>query len=316
MTPTMRLGVQAVQQNVGWAEMVALWRYLDRETRFHSLWTMDHLIPPADEIDPQTPCFESTTTLAAAAQITGRLRLGCLVTCNTFRHPSLLAKIAATLDHASQGRLELSLGAGWHEGEHRAFGIPLPPMRERQDRFEEAAALLRAVLEAEKPVSFHGRYYALHEAPFQPRFVQQPHPPLVIGGGGEKRTLRTAALYADVANLLGPVSVVRHKLEVLERHCRAVGRDFDAIRKTVHVPVFAHSDPKVLGVVAPGIAHHLELPLEQVLAETPVGPPQRVCEVIERYAQLGVTEIVFPAPGPWDLDAFRRLDEEVLAVFD
>ena len=169
---------------------------------------MDHLVPPNDETDNREPCFESYTTLAAAAQITDRVRLGCLVTANTLRHPALLAKMAATIDHISDGRLNLALGAGWNEFEHEAYGIPLPSVRERQDRLEEAAQILRLFFAAEKPVSFDGRYYRLKDAPFAPGFVQKPHPPLWIGGGGEKRTLRTVARYADVANVLGPVSVV------------------------------------------------------------------------------------------------------------
>jgi F420-dependent oxidoreductase-like protein len=312
----MRFGVQAVQQNVEWSQLVEFWEFLDRDTGFDSVWVMDHLVPPSEGSDPGEPCFEGWTTLAAAAQATERLRLGCLVTSNTFRHPALLAKMAATLDHISGGRLEMSLGAGWHEGEHRAFGIPLGSMRERQDRLEEAAALLRAILTAEKEVNFDGRYYRLENAHFSPAFVQKPHPPLMIGGGGEKRTLRTVARYADVANLLGPVSVVRRKLEVLESHCAAVGRDFGSIEKTVHVPLFVHEDRDVVEGMAGFIARHLELTPQQVLDETPVGSAARVREVIGRYADLGVTAIIFPAPAPYDRQGFRHISESVVGAFD
>jgi F420-dependent oxidoreductase-like protein len=312
---SVRFGVQTPQQNVAWPELVSFWRFLDRHTRFDSIWTMDHLVPPNDETDNRDPCFESYTTLAAAAQITDRVRLGCLVTANTFRHPALLAKMAATIDHISAGRLNLALGAGWNEFEHQAYGIPLPSLRERQDRLEEAAQVLRLFFAAEEPVSFDGRHYRLKDAPFAPGFVQKPHPPLWIGGGGEKRTLRTVARYADVANLLGPVSVVRHKLEVLRSHCDAVGRDYDSIEKTVHVPVFVHERPEIIAGIAPLLARHQQISVETLLEETPVGPASRVCEIVGRYAELGITAIVFPVVAPYDADGMRHLSEAVAAEF-
>jgi len=312
MSAVMRFGAQTVQQNVSWAELVDFWRFLEDETRLESLWAMDHLVVPIDDELPEVACFESWTLLAAAAQATRRLRVGCLVTANTFRHPALLAKMAATVDHISGGRLVLALGAGWHAAEHRAFGIPLHSTRERLERLEEAAALLRGVLVAEKPVSFHGRYYRLEEAPFLPRFVSRPHPPLVIGGGGERRTLRTAARHADGVNLLGPVSVVRHKLAVLAEHCEREGRDYDAISKSVHVPVVTHPDADAILRVRGFVKSHFALSDAQIEEEIPVGSPAHVREVAARYAELGVGEIVFPAPGPWDREIFRYLDETVI----
>lgn len=310
-----RFDVQTVQQNVSYAELVRLWRFLDRETRFTGIWMMDHLLPPAGESDPEESCFESWTLLAAAAQATERLRLGCLVSSNTFRHPALLAKMAMTVDHVSGGRLDLGLGAGWCEAEHRAFGITLPPMGERQDRLEEAAALLRACFAGEKRVRFEGRHYALRDAPFSPGFVQRPHPPLLIGGIGERRTLRTVARHADVANLMGPLSVVRQRLGVLRRHCDEVGRDWDTLDKTLHVPLFAHEDAAVVERVAELVAAHTLLPVATVRSELPVGTPDEVCEVVRRFAELGITAIQFPAPAPYDEGAFRRLSDTVVAAF-
>jgi F420-dependent oxidoreductase-like protein len=316
MGTAMRFGAQTVQQNVEWSALLDFWRFLEEETRVESIWAMDHLVSPIEGELPEVPCFESWTMLAAAAQATGRLRIGCLVTANTFRHPALLAKMAATLDHISDGRLVLGLGAGWHEREHRAFGIPLYSVRERQDRLDEAAALLRAVLEAGEPVTFQGTHYRLEGAPFLPAFVQKPHPPLMIGGGGEKRTLRTAARYADIVNVLGPVSVVRRKLQVLEAHCDKEGRAYDGIQKTVHVPVFAHEDPKLLALVSDFLRDHYRLTEAQVREEIPVGPASHVRGVVERYAELGVGAIIFPAPGPWEREAFRYLDESVIRRFE
>jgi alkanesulfonate monooxygenase SsuD/methylene tetrahydromethanopterin reductase-like flavin-dependent oxidoreductase (luciferase family) len=312
----MRFGAQTVQQNVDWSEILDFWHFLEQETRVESIWAMDHLVPPIEGGLPEVPCFESWSLLAAAAQATRKLCIGCLVTANTFRHPALLAKMAATLDHISAGRLIVSLGAGWHQEEHHAFGIPLYSTRERLERLDEAAALLRAVMEAEKPVSFHGRYYRLENAPFFPGFVQKPHPPLLIGGGGEKRTLRTAARYADIVNILGSVSVVRHKLRVLEAHCEKEGRDYHAIEKTVHVPVVTLEDPKRLALVTDFVKEHFGLSEQQMREETPVGTASHVREVVERYAELDVSAIIFPAPGPWDKEAFRYLDESVIRPFD
>ncbi len=312
MNTSMRFGVQTVQQNVRWDELLELWSFLEEQTQIDSIWAMDHLVVPVGDQLPEVTCFESWTLLAAAAQATRRLRIGCLVTANTFRHPALLAKMAATLDHISDGRLILGLGAGWHEAEHRAFGIPLHSMRERQDRLEEAAALLRAVFAAQKPVSFRGRHYRLDNAPFLPGFVQKPHPPLMIGGGGEKRTLRTAARYADVVNVLGPISTVRHKLQVLRDHCEVEGRDYDEIGKTVHVPVITHEDPQVLRLMSDFVKEHFQLTERQLREEGPVGPASHVREVVARYAELGVSSIIFPAPGPWNLEVLRYLDESVI----
>jgi alkanesulfonate monooxygenase SsuD/methylene tetrahydromethanopterin reductase-like flavin-dependent oxidoreductase (luciferase family) len=184
------------------------------------------------------------------------------------------------------------------------------------ERLDEAAALLRLVMEAEKPVTFHGSHYRLENAPFMPGFVQKPHPPLMIGGGGEKRTLRTAARYADIVNVLGPLSVVRHKLQVLEAHCEKEGRDYQEIVKTVHVPVITHEDPTRLTLMEGFVKQHFGLSEQQLREEVPVGPASHVCEVVERYAELGVSAIVFPAPGPWDRDAFQFLNESVIRTFE
>jgi F420-dependent oxidoreductase-like protein len=315
MGVSMGFGAQTIQQNVSWSELLDFWGFLERETGVESIWTMDHLVVPLDGELPEVPCFESWTLLAAAAQATRRLRIGCLVTANTFRHPALLAKMAATIDHISAGRLVIGLGAGWHEEEHRAFGIPLLSTRERLERLDETASLLRRVMAAEQPVCFRGSHYRLEKAPFLPGFVQKPHPPLMIGGGGEKRTLRTAARYADIVNLLGPLSTVRHKLRVLEAHCEREGRDYQEIQKTVHVPVATHEDPERLSLMKSFVKQHFALSEQQLREEVPVGPASHVCEVVERYAELGVSAIVFPTPGPWDRDGFRYLDESVIRIF-
>lgn len=317
MSTRMRFGVQTVQQNVSWNDLESFWHFLDQETCVDSIWAMDHFVVPFDGELPEVPCFEAWTMIAAAARVTARLRLGCLVSANTFRHPALLAKMAATIDHASSGRLVIGLGAGWHEAEHRAFGVPFPPLAERLDRLEETARLLRTVFGCEKPtVDFQGAHLRLQGAPFLPGFVQQPHPPLLIGGGGELRTLQIVARHADVANVIGPVSRVAHKLSVLREHCEREGRGYDAIEKTVHMPVVVHTDPDALSGIRAFVRDHYELSDAQVLSEVAVGEPAHVRSVLERYAGLGVTGMLLPAPGPWDHEGFRRLDQEVLRHFE
>jgi alkanesulfonate monooxygenase SsuD/methylene tetrahydromethanopterin reductase-like flavin-dependent oxidoreductase (luciferase family) len=172
----MRFGIQTSINDVSWSELVDMWRFLDRETAFHSAWTFDHFIPPGAGQDPNGSCLEGWTALAALAAVTQRIRIGCLVTGVTYREPGVLAKMAATVDHISNGRLEFGIGAAWHEQEHRMFGIPFPAVRERQDRLEEAVALIRSLFDAEpgSRVSFEGRHYRLQEAVFAPPCVQRP----------------------------------------------------------------------------------------------------------------------------------------------
>jgi alkanesulfonate monooxygenase SsuD/methylene tetrahydromethanopterin reductase-like flavin-dependent oxidoreductase (luciferase family) len=138
----------------------------------------------------------------------------------------------------------------------------------------------------------------------------------MIGGGGEKRTLRTAARYADIVNLLGPLSTVHRKLQVLEAHCEREGRDYEAIEKTVHVPLVTHEDPTRLALMEGFVKQHFGLSEQQLREEVPVGSASHVCEVVARYAELGVSAIIFPAPGPWDRDGFRYLDESVIRAFE
>src|SRR5688572_19425520 len=159
----MRFGIQTSIDNVAWSELADMWQFLDRETQFYSAWTYDHFVPPGARPgqDRDGGCFEGWSALAALAAITKRIRIGCLVTGVTYREPGVLAKMAATVDHISSGRLEFGIGAAWHEVEHRMFGIPFPPVKERQDRLEEACALIRGLFESDGPTSFEGRYYRL-----------------------------------------------------------------------------------------------------------------------------------------------------------
>jgi F420-dependent oxidoreductase-like protein len=245
-----RFGVQLPQTNIPWPEYLGIWQELD-DSPFESAWTLDHFVTGRSEEEAHAgSCLDGWTALAAVAQATRRLRLGCLVTGVTYRHPAVLAKMATTVDIISNGRLEFGIGAAWHEYEHRAYGIPFYTMRERQDRLEEAIQIIKALWTA-APATFRGKYYQLDNAPYLPPNVQKPHPPIMVGGSGPKRTLRTAARYADAVNLWGPPEMVRQSLEVLKDHCRDVGRDFSQIRVTVFLPIMDNVES------AKGVIGHL-----------------------------------------------------------
>src|SRR5215470_5391800 len=195
-THPIRFGIQTGQQSVEWNQMLDLWQKADA-WGYDSLWNFDHFYPIF--VDPEGPCFEGWTTLSALAQATKRVRIGHLVNGNTYRHPCVLAKMATTLDHVTGGRLNLGIGAGWFEGEHRAFGIDFKSVRGRLEALEEACRILLGMFSGER-FSLKGRHYVVEDAIGQPVPVQKPHPPIMIGGTGEKHLLRIVARYADMWN--------------------------------------------------------------------------------------------------------------------
>ncbi len=229
----MRFAFKTSPQNTNWEDMLAVWRAADDIELFESGWVFDHFYPIYS--DPTGPCLEGWVTLTALAQATRRLRLGTLVTGIHYRHPAVLANMAATLDIVSGGRLELGIGAGWNEEESGAYGIALGTARQRSDRFEEACEVIVGLL-SEDTTSFKGSYYELTDARCNPKAIQRPHPPICIGGNGEKRTLRTAARFAEHWNFLGgSAEEFAHKRDVLFEHCADFGRDPQEILLSSHV---------------------------------------------------------------------------------
>lgn len=219
----MRFAFKTSPQDTTWADMLAVWRAADEIEIYESGWTFDHFYPIFS--DSTGPCLEGWTTLTALAQATERLRLGTMVTGVHYRHPAVLANMAATLDIISGGRLELGIGAGWNEEESGAYGIELGTITERLDRFDEACAVLVGLLSRET-TDFDGKFYRLTAARNEPKGPQRPHPPICIGGSGEKRTLRTAARYAQHWNfVLGTPAEFARKRDVLAAHCADIGRD-------------------------------------------------------------------------------------------
>ena len=229
----MRFAFKTAPQHTTWADMLAVWQAADDIEIFESGWTFDHFYPIFS--DTAGPCLEGWTTLVALAQATRRVRLGTLVTGIHYRHPAVLANMVSTLDIISGGRLELGIGAGWNEQESGAYGIELGTPRQRSDRLEEACEVLVGLLSSEA-TTFQGEYYQLTDARNEPKGVQRPHPPICIGGSGERRTLRTAARFAQHWNFVGgtPEQFAR-KREVLHAHCRDIGRDPAEILLSSHV---------------------------------------------------------------------------------
>ena len=229
----MRFAFKTSTQNTTWDDMLAVWRAADQIDVYESGWTFDHFYPIFS--DPTGPCLEGWTTLTALAQATTRLRLGTLVTGIHHRHPAVLANMAAALDIISDGRLELGIGAGWNEEESAAYGIELGSLTERFDRFEEACQVLIGLL-SQETTDFDGRFFRLTAARNEPKGPQRPHPPICIGGNGEKRTLRITAKYADHWNFVGgtPAEFAR-KRDVLKAHCADVGRNPKDIMLSAHI---------------------------------------------------------------------------------
>lgn len=229
----MRIGIKLSPQHTTIDELRAVWRIAD-EAGFDSCWTFDHFASIGSD-DPSGDVFEGWTHLAAMAEGTSRVRVGCMVTGNTYRHPAVLAKMAVTVDHLSGGRLEFGLGAAWAEVEHTMLGLQFGSIGERMDRFEEACQIIRS-LWTQPRTTFAGRHYQLVDALANPKPVQRPGPPLWIGGTGRRRTLRIVAQHADAWNAGGGTPEEIGELStVLDQHCADVGRDPSAVKRTIQV---------------------------------------------------------------------------------
>jgi F420-dependent oxidoreductase-like protein len=263
-----RFAFKTAPQNTTWPELLAVWQEADGIELFESGWLFDHFYPIAG--DPAGPCLEGWTALAALAQATTRLRLGTLVTGIHYRHPAVLANMAAAIDVISGGRLELGIGAGWNVEESGAYGIELGTPRERSDRFEEAVQVLIGLL-SQEATDFSGRYYQLAGARNEPKGPQRPHPPIVIGGSGERRTLRTTARYAQHWNFVGgtPAEFAR-KRDVLYAHCQDAGRDPKEITLSSHIRLEG-SDVAAAAVSAAAFAEQ-GLDLAIVYLRPPLSP--------------------------------------------
>lgn len=249
---------------------------------------MDHYFQMEMLGGPPEPMLEGYTTLGYLAGQTSNVRLGLLVTGTTYRHPGLLAKIVTTLDVLSRGRAMLGIGAAWYDREHHGLGVPFPSTSERFERLEETLQVVRQMW-SDEDGAYSGRHYELAETVNVPPPVQRPHPPILIGGSGERKTLRLVAQYADACNIFPEgVDGVRHKLDVLRRHCDDVGRDYDSIEKTMLWNGDSAADPDAfLAEIAEYAALGMSLVTLMPPTDDPVGWTTQVCEdVVPRLAEV------------------------------
>ena len=279
----LRWGVKTTPQHTTYDAMLEVWQQADRNPAFEHAWLFDHFNPIQGSLDG--PCFEGWTTLAALAARTERLRLGLMVAGNTYRHPAVHAHQAATVDVISNGRLDFGVGAGWNEYEHASMGIPLYTPGERIRRLGEACEIAKR-LWTQHLTDFDGRYYQLKEARCEPKPIQKPHPPFVIGGGGEQLTLRVVARYADIWNASSAdIDVFKRKVQILHNHCAAIGRDPAQIELSVQTRVACDDLEATVAVLRPVIeagATHLVLML---VHPYPDGIVARLAdEVVGRFA--------------------------------
>jgi len=280
---------------------------------FDSIWVYDHFmtLPATTEA-----CFESWTTLSALAALTKNLGLGQLVTCNSFRYPSVLAKMGATLDVISNGRLNLGIGAGWYKLEYDAYGIPYPKDSVRIAQLREAVKIIKKMWTEDEP-SFHGQHYTIDKAINSPKPIQKPHPPILIGGEGRRLTLRVVAELADRCNFGGPITPQRYKelVEVLGEHCRKVGRKIDQIEKTLIV------DYTVIAKNRAALNEKIRkfkpksVSKAQFIEGNLVGTPEEVISRIGEFIDIGVTYIMMRFPDMMKNEPIRLFADEVMSAF-
>ena len=306
----MQFGAQVSAYLTSWDDLRSVAQTMDAG-RYSSIWFADHFVPPnrGTEVEARE-AFEAFSLAAAVAVCTDTLRIGHLVLGNTYRNPGLVAKIAGSIDHISHGRFTLGIGASWFRREHAAYGWDFPSMKERQDRFEEACKLLRALLHAkDQRVDFSGEYYSIDNAPLSPGSFGAPIP-ILVGGTGPRRTLRTLAMYGDILNLDGwagrgmSVELLKDKVDILHAHCEAVGRDPTEIKITALMPCLLTNDETA--------AKEWE---ERVGPGTLNGPADKIIQRIGEFKEFGINEIMFGRRGDNDPDYFHRLDEEVISHF-
>ena len=293
---------------------------------FDSFWVMDHFHQISVVGKPEEPMLESWTTISVLAGITARIKLGTLVTGVIYRYPSILAKIAATLDVLSKGRLFLGIGASWNEEESLAYGIgentnnsgnnnetspiSFPSNKERLLRLEEALQIIRKMWTEEPSASFKGKYYQIHNAYCNPKPIQKPTPPILVGGSGEKRTLKIVAKYADACNLFGSAETVRKKLDILKTHCRNVNRDYDSILKTKLGVVVIDND----GLMAKKKVQQafIGMPEAQLREFAIYGTPDDVLKQIKEFEDVGIQYLIVDLEPQREIEAVEVFADEII----
>ena len=271
---------------------------------FESLWLVDHFHTIPRPVQEKT--FECWTTTAAVARDTRRIRVGQLVTCNGYRNPALLAKMASTVDVLSHGRLNFGIGAGWFEHEYRAYGYDYPDTPDRLRHLREAVQVILAMWTQEEAV-FEGKYYQVRGAINQPKGVQKPHIPLLIGGSGEKVTLKLVAQYGDACNISGELADIQRKLAALKQHCESVGRDYESIHRTVTALCCLGETDEQARAKFPRAFEG-----RPVAAGALVGSPRTIRERLGELEEAGVQEIILAFPDVLQLDILRFFAREFI----
>jgi len=269
----MRIGLDTAQHQLLWSELVERVQFAEA-AGFDGAWVFDHFTPLYG--DPNGPCLEGWTLLAGLAAVTSRIRLGVLVTGVTYRHPSILATEAITVDHISNGRLEIGMGAAWHQPEHEELGIPFPPIKERSERLEEGIEVMRLLMTKNRG-NFNGRHYRLAEASYHPRPMQKPHPPIWIGAGGEQLMLPIVARQADAWHFSGSVDSLARKSRLLDQLAERAGRDPKAILRSASLSLSRPWDQvrhRAAQLRAAGFAY--------LIAEWPSEGKRRLDEFVEK----------------------------------
>ena len=317
MDKQVTIGLHLVQEHMDFSQVRKICKCAE-DLRFDSVTLMDHFRPYYPPKNGNL--LECWTTLSALAMETKRIKIGTMVTCASYRNPALLAKIAACLDHISGGRLKFGIGAGWFREEFEEYGIPFDKPRERIRRLEEAIQIIKRMWVQEE-ASFSGRYHKVDRAVCDPKPVQKPHPPIIVGGGGERFTLRVVAKLADGWNSPGSFERYAKKLEVLKRHCRKVGRDFKDIKLSWSAWVILSSDRNKVAEFQPKYIQNLDDFIETYL----IGNPNQCIRKMQQFVDLGVTdfELVFPDTFPKDkgrrvssLETIQSFAELVLPQFN
>ena len=304
-------------------EAVSTLAVTGEQSGFDSIWVMDHFYQLPLLGAPDAAMFEAYTLLGALAARTTTARLGTLVTGVTYRNPAELAKEVTTLDVISQGRAVLGIGAAWHDVEHEALGFDFPPVGERMDRLEEALVICRAMFRGERP-TFNGRYYRVKEAINSPAPIQPGGPPILIGGGGEKRTLKLVAQHADALNVIAGRDELPHKLEVLTKHCADVGRDPATINKTWLTTAMVGASEADAAALRDGMVRRMGIDSWSALDEATqsmfgqrlvVGTPASVADQIASIIAVGLDGVIlnFPANGS-DADAIGEAGRAIRAT--
>lgn len=311
---TMRFGIQAGPTDLPFAARCELWQAAER-LGYDWASVSDHLAQLAVFGGRDTdPWLEAWTQLAALAQATTRLRIGTLVSSVGYRNPGILAKIAATLDVISRGRLEFGLGAGYAEAEYRMFGLPFPSTAERLAQLDEALRVCKLLWTQERS-DFRGVHFTLDGAVCEPKPLQRPHPPVWVGGMGEKKTLRIVAEHADGWNAFpAPVDQLAHKLDVLREHCQAVGRDFDSIRKQLVISAIVRPTAEEARAEAQKFAEERRIPPDRAAQMAMLGSPEEVAAQLEPYVSLGFDMIVLMERNPVDYPTLELFIQQVAPV--